>query len=131
MTKFVAALFLPVMLAAATALLPAARQRLVSDCSRWVLAAVFVVALAAPWFVYQQLRVGNQLWDIIFGVHVYKRFTALLDPAHIHPVELLLRRDRTASSAHGHGLARVGRHRAARAVRVRERRFEAVQWSCG
>ena len=85
MTKFVAALFLPVMLAATTALLPAARQRLVSDFSRWVLAAVFVVALAAPWFVYQQLRVGNQLWRIIFGVHVFERFTTSVDPSHIHP----------------------------------------------
>jgi 4-amino-4-deoxy-L-arabinose transferase-like glycosyltransferase len=85
MTKFVAALFLPVTLAATTALLPAARQRLVSDFSRWVLGAVLVFALAAPWFVYQQLRVGNELWRIIFGVHVFERFTSSVDPSHIHP----------------------------------------------
>jgi len=85
MTKFVAAFFLPVMLAAATAVLPAARQRLVADFSRWILGGVLVLALAAPWFIYQQLHVGNLLWRIIFGVHVFTRFTASVDPSHIHP----------------------------------------------
>ena len=55
MTKFVAALFLPVIARRSTALLPAGRrQRLRRGLLRaGSLSAVLVVALAAPWFVYQ------------------------------------------------------------------------------
>jgi hypothetical protein len=43
------------------------------------------MALIAPWFVYQYVHSGPQFMATIFGEHVMKRFTAYLDPAHLHP----------------------------------------------
>ena len=43
-------------------------------------AAAVAIALIAPWFVYAQVRFGNQLWETMFGAHVYTRFTTYLDP---------------------------------------------------
>jgi 4-amino-4-deoxy-L-arabinose transferase-like glycosyltransferase len=85
MTKFVAALFLPVILAISSIANRETRKRVVTDMSAWMLAAGVVIVLASPWFVYQQFKSGNELWRIIFGVHVYQRFTVSLDPGHIHP----------------------------------------------
>ena len=38
-----------------------------------------------PWFVYQYHREGDAFIRVIFGEHVMKRFTAYLDPTHLHP----------------------------------------------
>jgi 4-amino-4-deoxy-L-arabinose transferase-like glycosyltransferase len=85
MTKFVAALFLPLILLVAAVVQPSLRQRFRSSRRDWALAAGTAVALIAPWFIYAQLRFGRLLWDIILGQHVYARFTAYLDPAHLQP----------------------------------------------
>ena len=85
MTKFVAAFFLPVVLGATSLLLPAVRQRLVADFRTWLAAAGLVVALSAPWFVYQQVTSGGAVWRVMFGLHVLTRFTASLDVSHVHP----------------------------------------------
>jgi 4-amino-4-deoxy-L-arabinose transferase-like glycosyltransferase len=85
MTKFVAALLLPLVLGASALVHAHTRARLREDLVRWVAAAAFVVALTAPWFIYQQVTAGNQLWRIMLGVHVYTRFTTALDPGHIQP----------------------------------------------
>jgi hypothetical protein len=41
--------------------------------------------LIAPWFVYAHRRYGSVLWNTIAGEHVYRRFTASLDPGHLQP----------------------------------------------
>jgi 4-amino-4-deoxy-L-arabinose transferase-like glycosyltransferase len=85
MTKFVAALFLPVVLAAAGAMVPEVRRRLMEDVKIWLAAAGLVFALVAPWFVYQQLTTGNAVWSVMFGTHVFQRFTTSLDVSHLRP----------------------------------------------
>jgi len=85
MTKFVAALFLPLVLGMAILIKPADRFRLRMNWLTFVLAALLALALIAPWFVYEYYARGPRLIDIMFGAHVMKRFTAYLDPAHLHP----------------------------------------------
>jgi 4-amino-4-deoxy-L-arabinose transferase-like glycosyltransferase len=84
MTKFVAALFLPLVLAAATLLTRDDRARLRRDWRAWCAASLLAAALIAPWFLYQYHRAGLDLWNDMFRTHVYTRFTAYLDPAHLH-----------------------------------------------
>jgi hypothetical protein len=85
MTKFVAALFLPVLLALATLLHRDTRARLIGEWKPWAGGAALFVVLAAPWFVYQQIVAGAELWRIMLGAHVVERFTVSIDPSHIHP----------------------------------------------
>jgi 4-amino-4-deoxy-L-arabinose transferase-like glycosyltransferase len=85
MTKFVAALFLPVLLAAATLLHRDTRSRLAGEWKLWAAGAGLFVVLAAPWFVYQRMVAGAELWRIMLGAHVIERFTVSIDPSHIHP----------------------------------------------
>lgn len=86
LTKFVAALFLPVVLAAATLVLPSYRRRLRVGFLDWVAAAGVALALILPWFVYAHVRFGPLLWQVMFRDHVYHRFTAGVDPRHVQPV---------------------------------------------
>ena len=85
MTKFVAAFFLPVLLGATSLLLPSVRRRLVADLRLWLSAAGLVVALSAPWFIYQHFKSGGAVWTVMFGLHVLTRFTSSLDVSHVHP----------------------------------------------
>ncbi len=85
MTKFVAALFLPVVLFAAAVILPALRRQLVQDWWRWGLASLATVALALPWFLYQWSVLGEGFLRVMFGEHVYTRFTQFADPLHVQP----------------------------------------------
>jgi len=85
MTKFVAVAFLPLVLMTTTMLVPAYRAKVVRDWWRWVLAFAAAVALAAPWFIVAHLRYGNEFWTIILAEHVYRRFTAYLNPDHVQP----------------------------------------------
>jgi 4-amino-4-deoxy-L-arabinose transferase-like glycosyltransferase len=85
MTKFVAALFLPLVLAVIALLSPEDRARLREDWRTWCGAALLAVALIAPWFLYQYHQFGADLWDVMFGQHVMTRFTSYLDPTHLHP----------------------------------------------
>ena len=85
MTKFVAAIFLPILLAVATLFHRPARNRLLEDWKLWAGGIAMFLALASPWFVYQQLRVGAELWRVILGAHVVERMTVSIDPSHIQP----------------------------------------------
>ena len=85
MTKFVAAAFLPVVVGVVLAMTPGGPTRFLRQWRIWVTVAVAVVAAASPWFIYQTLRMGTRFWQIILGEHVFKRFGAALDPAHIQP----------------------------------------------
>jgi 4-amino-4-deoxy-L-arabinose transferase-like glycosyltransferase len=84
MTKFVAALFLPAVLAASL-LNGDARRALFAAWRLWVGVAALVLLLVAPWFIYANIRFGAYLWEVILGAHVVTRFTSYLDPAHLHP----------------------------------------------
>jgi 4-amino-4-deoxy-L-arabinose transferase-like glycosyltransferase len=85
LTKFVAALFLPVALGAACLLLADHRRRFRRDWRIWAAAAALAVALIAPWFVFAYNRFGAEVWRTMLGQHVYQRFTGVLDPGHLHP----------------------------------------------
>ena len=85
MTKFVAILFLPMILGAAALLTRPDRARLYRDWRTFAWASLLAVALIAPWFVYQWLLRPQELVQTMFGQHVYQRLTGVLDPAHLHP----------------------------------------------
>ena len=83
MTKFVAALFLPFVAVVAFVSQPGGFRRLLSKWSDWVLPVLLVLASVPPRFVYQWSQEKENFWAIIFGTHVYTRFTASLDPSHL------------------------------------------------
>jgi 4-amino-4-deoxy-L-arabinose transferase-like glycosyltransferase len=85
MTKFVAALFLPMVLGVTALLVTSHRERLRHDLWRWVIVGGAVVALVFPWFLYQYVKEGQALIDVMFGDHVYTRFTSFADPQHLNP----------------------------------------------
>ena len=85
MTKFVAALFLPVIIAAALVLNRNDRSRLAQRWRVWFAAAALAGLLIVPWFAYQHLRFGLLFWESLFGAAVYERFTSYLDPTHVQP----------------------------------------------
>ena len=95
MTKFVAALFLPMIAVASLLAGPLAlvsRQaganlaRFVRERWRdWLWPAALTLLTIAPWFVYHIVHTGPDFWRIIFGQHVYERFTASLDQSHLFP----------------------------------------------
>ena len=85
MTKFVAALFLPIILVMAAAASHPDRVRVYRDWPVFVAAALLAIGLIVPWFVYQYHREGDAFIRVIFGEHVMKRFTAYLDPTHLNP----------------------------------------------
>lgn len=85
MTKFVAALFLPLVCAVAFLWQQDAWRHVSSRWREWVAPAILVLALTLPWFVYQTVTVGAPFWEIIVGRHVFARFTAAVDPRHLQP----------------------------------------------
>src|SRR5439155_6531247 len=85
MTKFVAALFLPLVLAVAALPFREWRVKAVRGARQWVVAALVAAALIAPWFAYAYARFGMELWSTMVGAHVYTRFTSFLDPTHVQP----------------------------------------------
>ncbi len=90
MVKFVAALFLPLILAVASLTLPSHRTRLLRDRRLWSVSMVVALLLIVPWFVYAHERFGSHFWHVIFGIHVYDRMTVGLDPSHVHPAGFYL-----------------------------------------
>jgi 4-amino-4-deoxy-L-arabinose transferase-like glycosyltransferase len=85
MTKFVAAIFLPLVLATASLLFRAARAKLACEWRLWTLVGLLVLAIVAPWFVYANVRFGTFFWHEILAESVYRRFTTYLNPAHVQP----------------------------------------------
>jgi len=85
MTKFVAALFLPLVLVGAILWQPNRGARVRHGWKDWLLPVALIAVVTVPWFVYETHRFGREFWSIIFGTHVFTRFTGILDPTHIHP----------------------------------------------
>jgi hypothetical protein len=85
MTKFVAALFLPMVIAGAVLAHPITRRLFIREWRLWLRVAGITAALIAPWFLYAQITFGAEVWRVMFGVHIYTRFTSAVDPAHLHP----------------------------------------------
>jgi 4-amino-4-deoxy-L-arabinose transferase-like glycosyltransferase len=85
MTKFVAAIFLPFVLALGALVFRRTRVKLVADWKIWLSTTALAIALIAPWFVYAYVKFGSELWDTMFAAHVYERFTVGLNQAHVHP----------------------------------------------
>jgi 4-amino-4-deoxy-L-arabinose transferase-like glycosyltransferase len=85
MTKFVAAIFLPMVVGVAALLFPATRTLLVREWRVWAAASAVALALIAPWFVYASARFGWYFWEVILAEHVYTRFRTYLNPMHVHP----------------------------------------------
>ncbi len=85
LSKFVAVVFLPIMLGGAALELKTVRDKAWRERGTWGLAAIVVIALAAPWFVYQMLHPDRGVWEVMLGSHVYQRFSGHLDVAHLRP----------------------------------------------
>jgi 4-amino-4-deoxy-L-arabinose transferase-like glycosyltransferase len=85
MTKFVAAIFMPMIIGVAALLFHDSRTRLVRDWRAWAAAAGVACVLIVPWFVYAYLRFGAYLWEVILTQHVYTRFRTFLNPLHVQP----------------------------------------------
>jgi 4-amino-4-deoxy-L-arabinose transferase-like glycosyltransferase len=85
LTKFVAALFYPLIVLIATLLFRSLRARLVSEWRLWALACAVVALLVIPWFAFAFLAFGTLVWDTMFAVHVYERLTTSLNPQHVEP----------------------------------------------
>jgi 4-amino-4-deoxy-L-arabinose transferase-like glycosyltransferase len=85
MTKDVAVLFLPAVLTVTVMLRAEDRQRLRLEWTSFALAGGLAAALIAPWFVYEYVTRGREVFDTMFSVHVMERFRAFLDPAHVRP----------------------------------------------
>ncbi|MGE0395065.1 MAG: ArnT family glycosyltransferase, partial [Vicinamibacterales bacterium] len=85
LTKFVAALFLPLVVALTIGSRPAGFRELVRAWRTWVGPAVAALVLIAPWFVYQTVHAGGEFWTILLTAHVVQRFAGVLHPEHLHP----------------------------------------------
>ena len=101
MTKFVAALFLPAVLAVSAVISPPFRARARADVRLWMCVGAGVAVLAAPWFLYQMVTRGSELWEIMFGAHVYARFTTGVDPSHLQPWSFYFHSIYRSLSQHG------------------------------
>ena len=94
MTKFVAVLFLPMILTATMLLVPGLFARFRREWRLWGGVGALVIALIVPWFAYEAVHLGRRLWDVMFAQHVVQRLSGTLVAEHLHPwnfyiVELL------------------------------------------
>src|SRR5262249_26793699 len=85
MTKDVAALFLPLVLALGALAFRATRTKLASDWRLWLSVKTLALVLIVPWFIYAYVQFGRELWETMFAAHVYERMTVGLNQAHVHP----------------------------------------------
>lgn len=85
MTKFVAALFLPIVCGVALALKPGARAAVRAAWRDWTGPLAFAAVAILPWFIYQHEHSGTEWWRVMFREHVVERFAGTLAPAHVRP----------------------------------------------
>jgi 4-amino-4-deoxy-L-arabinose transferase-like glycosyltransferase len=121
MTKFVAVLFLPAVIAATTVLFHACRAKALRERRLWLAVAALATGLIAPWFLYAQLRFGGLLWETMLAEHVYTRFTTSLDPSHLEPWSYYLTRMNGSFASSGFSLIVIGGLLALLVMSVRRR----------
>jgi 4-amino-4-deoxy-L-arabinose transferase-like glycosyltransferase len=126
MTKFVAAFFLPIVLAVALILDRDARAALRADIGVWVAAVAATLVVAAPWFVYETMREGRGFWRVLVGEHVYQRFTTSLDRSHLQPWHYYFTTVFHTLDRAGAGWTVLGGFVLLAVHAVRERRREAI-----
>jgi len=85
MTKFVAALFLPLVCAIALAWRRGGLRLFAARWREWVAPLILVIATTVPWFAYQTVQTGSALWAVMFKEHVVTRLTSSLDVHHLQP----------------------------------------------
>jgi len=85
LTKFVAALFLPLLVLITLAVRPGGLRDLTRLWREWRRPALLAVLVISPWFLYQSVRVGGFFWETILTAHVVQRFAGVLHPEHVHP----------------------------------------------
>jgi 4-amino-4-deoxy-L-arabinose transferase-like glycosyltransferase len=85
LTKFVAVLFLPLVCVAAVLLRRDSGPLDRVKWRAWLAPAALMIAAIAPWFIYQTLVSGWDVWNVMFLQHVYTRFTGALDVHHLQP----------------------------------------------
>jgi 4-amino-4-deoxy-L-arabinose transferase-like glycosyltransferase len=85
MTKFVAVLFLPMILVAAAAIVPEYRRKLQHEWALWMGVIAVAFALTTPWFVWAWRRHGDLFVRQMFQEAVVTRMTSYLDPVHVQP----------------------------------------------
>ena len=85
LTKFVAALFLPIVVALTIASRPGGSRELAASWRTWVAPVLVAAVLIAPWFLYQTVHAGGEFWTILLTAHVLQRFAGVLHPEHLHP----------------------------------------------
>lgn len=83
LTKFVAVLFLPLVVAATLFWSADARAKATEDRRGWALAGLVAAMVSLPWFAQQTFAHGPLFWDTLLGQHVIRRFTDGVDPSHL------------------------------------------------
>ena len=90
MTKFVAALFLPMILGLTALVVTEHRRALARGWRTWALAAVTAIVLIAPWFVFASIRFGPVFWQtILLACTSTSGSPRSLDPGTCPPLALL------------------------------------------
>ncbi len=85
MSKFVAALFMPLIMLIVIAFNAKLLKRFLKEIYFWLLIGFISAILIIPWFLYQYDQYGFPFWHSIFGMHVVKRLTSYLDVSHLQP----------------------------------------------
>ena len=97
MTKFVAAIFLPMIIGAGGARCSAHRGHgSFASGASGPASARCAPCSSLPWFAYATVRFGAYFWEVILTQHVYTRFRTFLNPVHVqpwsyYPTEMFLR----------------------------------------
>jgi 4-amino-4-deoxy-L-arabinose transferase-like glycosyltransferase len=85
MTKFVAAAFLPIICVSAMAVRPSAWPAWRARWRDWLAPFAVAIAAIAPWFIYQTLHSGMEVWRVMLAQHVVSRFAGTLHATHVQP----------------------------------------------
>jgi 4-amino-4-deoxy-L-arabinose transferase-like glycosyltransferase len=85
MTKFVAAIFLPMIIGLAALVFRGPRRRLFREWRVWAGVGALCAVTVLPWFAYANIRFGAFFWEVILTQHVYTRFHTFLNPVHVQP----------------------------------------------
>ena len=101
MTKFAAAVFLPMVWVLALLARPDRVLLVRARWKDWLGPSVVAAGFILPWFVFQTWRLGTGFWQILIGQHLYERFTTGLDPNHLQPWSFYLTRIWTELASSG------------------------------